>query len=86
MDTSVIPSRTENTIMSQDRSNAAESVPNSAMADRRNFLTGVGLAAAIPASIGYNLFVARIRKQELSLNNFASDFLNLAKRNVFKGA
>ena len=46
--------------------------------------TGVGLAAAIPASIGYNLFVTRIRKQELSLNNFASDFLNLAKRNVFK--
>ena len=48
--------------------------------------TGVGLAAAIPASIGYNLFVTRIRKQELSLNNFASDFLNLAKRNVFKEA
>ena len=48
--------------------------------------TGVGLAAAIPASIGYNLFVTRIRKQELGLNNFASDFLNLAKRNVFKGA
>jgi biopolymer transport protein TolQ len=47
--------------------------------------TGVGLAAAIPATIAYNLFVTRIRKQELALNNFASDFLNLAKRNFFKG-
>ncbi len=47
--------------------------------------TGVGLAAAIPATIAYNLFVTRIRKQELALNNFAADFLNLAKRNFFKG-
>ncbi|MGE4131647.1 MAG: protein TolQ [Bdellovibrionales bacterium] len=47
--------------------------------------TGIGLAAAIPASIAYNHFVTRIRKQELELNNFASDFLNLAKRNFFKG-
>jgi biopolymer transport protein TolQ len=47
--------------------------------------TGVGLAAAIPATIGYNLFVTRTRRQELDLNNFASDFLNLAKRNFFKG-
>lgn len=47
--------------------------------------TGIGLAAAIPASIAYNLFVTRIKKQELDLNNFASDFLNLAKRNFFRG-
>jgi biopolymer transport protein TolQ len=47
--------------------------------------TGVGLAAAIPATIGYNLYVTRIRRQELDLNNFSSDFLNLAKRNFFKG-
>ncbi len=47
--------------------------------------TGVGLAAAIPASIAYNIFVTRIRKQELDLNNFASDFLNLTKRNFFRG-
>lgn len=47
--------------------------------------TGVGLAAAIPATIGYNLFITRIKKQELALNNFASDFLNLTKRNFFKG-
>jgi biopolymer transport protein TolQ len=47
--------------------------------------TGIGLAAAIPASIAYNLFVTRIKKQELDLNNFSSDFLNLAKRNFFRG-
>ncbi|MGZ3722519.1 MAG: protein TolQ [Bdellovibrionales bacterium] len=47
--------------------------------------TGVGLAAAIPASIAYNMFVTRIKKQELDLNNFSSDFLNLAKRNFFRG-
>ena len=47
--------------------------------------TGVGLAAAIPASIGYNMFITRIKKQELDLNNFTSDFLNLAKRNFFRG-
>ena len=47
--------------------------------------TGVGLAAAIPATIAYNLFITRIRKQEMVLNNFASDFLNLAKRNFFRG-
>lgn len=47
--------------------------------------TGIGLAAAIPATIAYNHFVSLIKKQEMSLNNFASDFLNLAKRNFFRG-
>ena len=47
--------------------------------------TGVGLAAAIPATIAYNHFVSLIKRQELDLNNFASDFLNLAKRNFFRG-
>jgi biopolymer transport protein TolQ len=47
--------------------------------------TGVGLFAAIPATVGYNLFITRLKRQELDLNNFASDFLNLAKRNFFKG-
>jgi biopolymer transport protein TolQ len=47
--------------------------------------TGVGLAAAIPASIAYNMFITRIRRQELDLNNFAADFLNLTKRNFFRG-
>jgi biopolymer transport protein TolQ len=46
--------------------------------------TAIGLFAAIPATVGYNIFVSQIKKQELSLNNFASDFLNIAKRNFFK--
>jgi biopolymer transport protein TolQ len=46
--------------------------------------TGVGLAAAIPASVGYNMFVTRVRRQEMDLNNFSADFLNLAKRNFFR--
>ena len=41
--------------------------------------TGIGLAAAIPATIAYNHYINLIKKQELVLNNFASDFLNLAK-------
>ncbi|MGE3760612.1 MAG: MotA/TolQ/ExbB proton channel family protein, partial [Pseudobdellovibrionaceae bacterium] len=47
--------------------------------------TAIGLAAAIPAVMLYNHFVATIRKEELELNNFATDFLNIAKRNFFKG-
>lgn len=46
--------------------------------------TAIGLAAAIPAVVLYNQFIAQIRKQEIELNNFASDFLNIAKRNFFK--
>ncbi len=46
--------------------------------------TGVGLFAAIPATVGYNLYVTKLKKHELKLNNFASDFLNIAKRNFFK--
>jgi biopolymer transport protein TolQ len=48
--------------------------------------TAVGLLAAIPASMGYNFFLTRIKRQELTLNNFAADFLNIAKRNFFRGA
>ncbi len=46
--------------------------------------TAVGLAAAIPAVILYNHFVARIRRAEMELNNFATDFMNIAKRNFFR--
>lgn len=46
--------------------------------------TGVGLFAAIPATVGYNYFVTQIKQQELALSNFAADFLNIAKRNFFK--
>ena len=47
--------------------------------------TAIGLAAAIPAVIIYNHFVSEIKKEEIALNNFSSDFLNIVKRNFFKG-
>jgi biopolymer transport protein TolQ len=46
--------------------------------------TGVGLAAAIPAVVAYNHFLTKIKKRELELSNFNSDFLNIVKRNFFK--
>jgi biopolymer transport protein TolQ len=46
--------------------------------------TAIGLAAAIPAVVMYNNFVARIRKEEIEINNFTADFLNIIKRNFFK--
>jgi biopolymer transport protein TolQ len=47
--------------------------------------TAIGLAAAIPAVMMYNNFVSQIRKEEIELNNFTTDFLNIVKRNFFKG-
>ncbi|MEK6628019.1 MAG: MotA/TolQ/ExbB proton channel family protein [Bdellovibrionota bacterium] len=47
--------------------------------------TAIGLVAAIPAVLIYNNCVAVIRKEEISLNNFNTDFLNIVKRNFFKG-
>ncbi len=46
--------------------------------------TAIGLAAAIPATVAYNHYLTRVRQEELSLNNFAADFLNIARRNFFK--
>lgn len=46
--------------------------------------TAIGLAAAIPAVVLYNQFIARIRREEIALNNFSADFLNIVKRNFFK--
>ena len=46
--------------------------------------TGIGLFAAIPATVGYNLYLNKLKKHEIRLNNFASDFLHIAKRNFFK--
>ncbi len=47
--------------------------------------TAIGLAAAIPAVVIYNQCIAMTRKEEISLSNFSSDFLNIVKRNFFKG-
>lgn len=46
--------------------------------------TAIGLAAAIPAVVLYNNFISRIRKEEIELNNFSADFLNIVKRNFFQ--
>ncbi|MEC9283545.1 MAG: protein TolQ [Bdellovibrionota bacterium] len=46
--------------------------------------TAIGLAAAIPAVIVYNHFINQIKKIELDLNSYASDFTNVMKRNWFK--
>ncbi|MCM2281975.1 MAG: protein TolQ [Bdellovibrionaceae bacterium] len=48
------------------------------------FATAVGLFAAIPAVVAYNFYIGRVRRLEINLNNFSSDFLNIAKRNFFK--
>lgn len=42
--------------------------------------TAIGLAAAIPAVVMYNNFLSRIRKEEVALNNFTTDFINIVKR------
>lgn len=46
--------------------------------------TAIGLAAAIPAVVLYNHFIAKIRREEMALGNFRTDFLNITKRNFFK--
>ncbi len=46
--------------------------------------TGVGLFAAIPATVAYNVFVTKLRKEEIALQSFSADFLNIAKRNFFR--
>ncbi len=46
--------------------------------------TGVGLFAAIPATVAYNHFITKLRHEELNLSNFAADFLNITKRNFFR--
>jgi biopolymer transport protein TolQ len=46
--------------------------------------TAIGLFAAIPATVAYNYFITNVKKDEIELNSFASDFLNIAKRNFFK--
>lgn len=45
--------------------------------------TAIGLAAAIPAVVLYNHFISTIRKEEIELNNFSADFLNIVRRNFF---
>jgi biopolymer transport protein TolQ len=46
--------------------------------------TAIGLAAAIPAVVMYNNFLSSIRREEVAMNTFVSDFLNIVKRNFLK--
>lgn len=48
--------------------------------------TAIGLVAAIPATVAYNHFISLVRREEIELNSFSADFLNIAKRNFFKDA
>ena len=46
--------------------------------------TAVGLAAAIPAVIGYNYSLSRVKKIDIDMENFSSEFLNIVDRYVKK--
>src|SRR5436305_7612673 len=43
--------------------------------------TAAGLAAAIPALVGYNYFSQRVRQSRARLEDFVLQFINLAERN-----
>jgi len=43
--------------------------------------TAVGLACAIPAVMGYNYYIHKVRALKTQMENFAGDFLNIVKRN-----
>lgn len=47
--------------------------------------TAVGLACAIPAVMGYNYFLHKVRALKIQMENFAGDFLNIVKRNFLAG-
>ena len=42
--------------------------------------TAFGLAAAIPALIGYNISLTKIRGLMSSIDGFSSDFMNIVER------
>jgi biopolymer transport protein TolQ len=42
--------------------------------------TALGLMAAIPAVIFYNIFISKIKELSNEMDNFSSDFLNILKR------
>ncbi len=46
--------------------------------------TAIGLMAAIPAVIAYNMFVQKIKVLASEMDTFSSDFLNIVKRHVLK--
>jgi len=46
--------------------------------------TGVGIAVAVPAVLAYNFYVRRLKAKALELDNYATDFVNLAQKNGFR--
>ncbi len=46
--------------------------------------TAAGLAAAIPAVVAYNYFLASIRSLQAELDNFQSEFINIVERHYMK--
>lgn len=44
--------------------------------------TAIGLAAAIPATWAYNLFVGKISKINTDMENFGQEFMNLVERSL----
>jgi biopolymer transport protein ExbB len=46
--------------------------------------TGVGIAVAVPAVLAYNFYVRRLKVTAAELDNYATDFVNLAHKNGFR--
>ena len=46
--------------------------------------TGIGIAVAIPAVLGYNFFLRRVKAALADYDDFANDFLNLAQRASYR--
>jgi biopolymer transport protein TolQ len=42
--------------------------------------TAIGLAAAIPAVVGYNHFIAKVNNLTNEMDNFSQEFLNIVDR------
>lgn len=46
--------------------------------------TGIGIAVAVPAVLAYNFYVRRLKVTAADLDNYATDFVNLAQKNGFR--
>jgi biopolymer transport protein ExbB len=46
--------------------------------------TGVGIAVAVPAVLAYNFYLRRLKVTAADLDNYATDFVNLAQKNGFR--
>lgn len=46
--------------------------------------TGIGIAVAVPAVLAYNFYLRRLKVTAADLDNYATDFVNLAQKNGFR--